>query len=131
MFYCPGEFCSKKDICLHHHLKDSKRTIQLLDMSTQGSGYETIDSAGNRISHHEYHCGDRASKYYSLWERKTWQDKCDFENYYCPAHAEGIPCAPGTPITIINEQGEEEVIPFDPKTLSLDTKVVSWHPSIK
>ena len=127
MFYCPGEFCSKKDICLHYHLKDSKHIIQLLDMSTQGSGYEAIDSAGNRISHHEYHCGDRAPKYYSLWELKTWQDKVDFENAYNSAHAEGFACRPGTYITIINKQGQKEVIPFDPKTLTLDTEVLRWH----
>ena len=127
MFYCPGRFCSKKDICLHHHLKNSMRCLQLIDMSIHGSVGESIDRAGTCISQYEPHCGDRASKYYSLWECKTWQDKGDFENYNNPAHAEGWAVAPGTLIKILNEQGEEEIIPFDPKTLRLDTKVVSWH----
>lgn len=128
MFYCPGEFCSKKDICLHHKLKYSTRLLQLLDLSTSGSGSGGIDENGNYFSHHEYSCGDRAPKYYGLWEYKTWQDKFEFENARCPAHAEGSPCAPGSIILIENEEGKEELIPFNPRTLLLTTKVLNWHP---
>lgn len=128
MFYCPGEFCSKKEICLHHHLRDSTRCLQLLDMSRQGSGWGGIDENGNYFSHHEYSCGDRAPKYSSLWECKTWQDKFDFENAHNPAHAEGSACAPGSIILIENKEGKEELIPFNPRTLLLTTKVLSWHP---
>ena len=131
MFYCPGEFCSKKNRCGHHMLKNSHRQLQLLDMSTSGSGCGGIDENGNYFSHHEYSCGDRASKYYSLWEIKTWQDKCDFENAYNPAHAEGIPVPPGTEILIENEKGEPEVVMFNPKTLKLSTKVLDWRYSFK
>ena len=77
MFYCPGEFCSKKDICLHHALKDSRYMLQFLDMSTQGSSFESIDENGNHFSRHEYYCGDQAPKYSSLWELKTWLDRAD------------------------------------------------------
>ena len=128
MFYCPGEFCSKKDICLHHSLKSSTRLLQLLDLSTSGSGWESMDEKGNYISHHEYSCGDRAPKYYGLWECKTWQDKFDYENAHNPAHAEGSPCAPGSIILIENEDGKEELIPFNPRTLLLSTKVLNWRP---
>ena len=129
MFYCPGEFCSKKNECLYHKLKDSKRPIQLLDMSTQGHGFGGFDRNGKYYSyHHEYECGDRAPTYKSLWKCETWQDKCDFENAFNPAHAEGIPCPPGSIILIENEEGKEELIPFDPKTLLLSTKVINWNP---
>lgn len=128
MFYCPGEFCSKKDICLHHALKDSRCRLQLLDMSTQGYGYDGMDENGNYFSHHEYCCGDRASKYHSLWELKTWLDKADFENANNPAHAEGWAVAPGSIILIENDEGKEELIPFDPKTLLLSTNIISWKP---
>jgi len=128
MFYCPGEFCSKKNECLHHQLKNSTRSLQLLDMSTEGYGCGGIDEKGNYFSHHEYCCGDRAPKYSSLWRCETWQDKCDFENAFNPAHAEGIPCPPGSLILIENDKGEVEIVPFHPKTLKLTTKVLSWHP---
>lgn len=131
MFYCPGEFCSKKNECLHHRLKNSIRSLQLLDMSTEGHGYGGIDENGKHFSHHEYYCGDRASKYSSLWRYETWKDKCDFENAYNPAHAEGIPVPPGTEILIENEKGEPEVVMFNPKTLKLSTKVLDWHYSFK
>ena len=59
---------------------------------------------------------------------KTWQDKCDWENAHCPALAEGIPVCPGTPIKILDEEsGEAKIIPFDPKTLKLTTKVLNWR----
>ena len=131
MFYCPGEFCSKKNECLHHQLKNSTRSLQLLDMSTEGHGWGGIDENGNRFSHHEYCCGDRASKYSSLWRCETWKDKCDFENAHNPAHAEGIPVSPGTEILIENEKGEPEVVMFNPKTLKLSTKVLDWYYSFK
>ena len=126
MFYCPGEHCAKRNQCGHYMLKNSRRQLQLLDMSTNGSGQSGIDENGNYFLHHEYSCGDRAPSYRSLWEIKTWQDKGDFENYNNPAHAEGWAVAPGTLIKIWNEHGEEEVIPFDPKTLKLGTKV-DWQ----
>ena len=59
---------------------------------------------------------------------KTWQDKCDWENTHNPAHAEGVPVRPGTPILIVDDEtGEPKVIPFDPKTLKLTTKVLNWR----
>ncbi len=130
MFYCPGEFCSKKNECLHHRLKDSKRCIQLLDMSTQGFGCGRFgsDGSGPYAFHHEYYCGDRAPAYNSLWKYETWYDKGEFENANNPAHAEGWAVAPGSLIIIENEKGEPEVIPFNPKTLKLSTKVLDWHP---
>lgn len=131
MFYCPGEFCSKKNECLHHNLKDSKRLIQLLDMSTQGHGFGGIDENGKPFCHHEYECGDRAPTYRAFWKYETWQDKCDFENAFNPAHAEGIPVSPGTEILIENEKGEPEVVMFNPKTLKLSTKVLDWRYSFK
>ena len=131
MFYCPGEYCSKRNECLHHQLKNSTRNLQLLDMSTQGSGSGGIDKDGNYFSHYEYSCGDRASKYYSLWTCETWEDKGEFENANNPAHAEGWAVAPGSLILIENEKGEPEVISFNPKTLKLTTKVLYWRYSYK
>lgn len=131
MFYCPGEFCSKKNECLHHQLKNSTRNLQLLDMSTQGCGCGRIDENGNYSSHHEYECGDRAPTYRALWKCETWQDKCDFENAYNPAHAEGIPVPPGTEILIENEKGESEAVLFNPKTLKLSTRVLDWRYSFR
>ena len=58
----------------------------------------------------------------------TWQDKGDWENSHCPAHAEGVPVPPGTPIKILDEEtGEEKIVPFDPKTLKLSTTVLNWR----
>ena len=58
----------------------------------------------------------------------TWQDKADWENSYCPSHAEGWPVSPGTPIKILDDEaGEEKIIPFDPKTLKLSTVVLNWR----
>ena len=131
MFYCPGEFCSKKNECLHHKLKNSKCLIQLLDMSTQGHGFGGFDKNGKYYNHHEFECGDRAPTYRAFWKYETWQDKCDFENTYNPAQAEGLPCPPGTEILIENEKGEPDVIMFNPKTLKLSTKVLDWHYSFK
>ena len=58
---------------------------------------------------------------------KTWKDKADWENKHCPALAEGYACPPGSLILIEDENGEQKVIPFDPETLLLDTKVIDWH----
>ena len=58
---------------------------------------------------------------------KTWEDKGNWENAHCPAHAEGWACAPGSKILIRNKEGKEEVIPFDPKTLALDAEVIDWN----
>ena len=127
MFYCPGKYCSKKDTCLHHRLEDSEITLQLLDMSTEGCGYGGVDENGNPFSHHEYYCGDHAPSYHSYWIMETWQDKCDFENYHYPAHAEGWPCPPGSLILIKDENGEEKIIPFEPRTMKLNTKVIKWR----
>ena len=128
MFYCPGEDCSKRDICLHHQLKNSRRGLQILDMSHEGFGYGGFDSENNYYSwHHEYSCGDNAPKYSSLWTMETWEDKCNFENYYNPAHAEGLPCPPGSLILIEDEGGNEKIIHFHPSELKLTTKVLDWH----
>lgn len=131
MFYCPGEHCSKRDECLYHKLKNSTRNLQLLDMSTQGSGHVGTDKDGNYFCHHEYTCGDNAPKYNSLWKCETWEDIGEFENANNPAQAEGWAVAPGTEILIENEKGEPEVILFNPKTLRLSTKVLDWHYSFK
>lgn len=58
---------------------------------------------------------------------KTWKDYADWENEHHPAFAEGYACPPGSPILIEDENGEQKVIPFDPETLLLDTKVIDWH----
>lgn len=58
----------------------------------------------------------------------TWQDQNDWENEHCPSHAEGWAVAPGTPILILDDESDEpKVIPFDPKTLKLTTKVLNWR----
>lgn len=58
----------------------------------------------------------------------TWKDKADWENSVCPAHAEGYGTAKGRLIKIIDDEtGEEKIIPFDPETLKLSTKVIDWH----
>ena len=62
---------------------------------------------------------------------KTWADKGTWENAYHPGHAEGWPCVPGKKILIRNKQGKEEVILFDPETLTLDTEVIDWHYSMR
>lgn len=59
---------------------------------------------------------------------KTWQEKADWENLHCPAHAEGYAIAPGTPIKIIDDEtSQEKIIPFDPATLKLSTTVLNWR----
>ena len=61
-------------------------------------------------------------------ESITWQDKGDWENEHCSAHAEGWAVAPGTLIEIIDEEtGKPKIIPFDPKTLKLSTTVLNWR----
>lgn len=127
MFYCPGEYCSKRNGCFHYMPKHQGRNLQLLDMSTQGFGRSGVDEHGNYFSHHEYECGDRAPAYKSFKPIETWQDKGNWENYNSPAHAEGWPCIPGSLILIEDENGEEKVIPFEPETLKLGTKVLDWH----
>ena len=58
----------------------------------------------------------------------TWQDKGDWENTHDPAHAEGWAVSPGTLIKILDDEtGEEKIIPFDPKTLKLSTRVLNWR----
>ena len=58
----------------------------------------------------------------------TWQDKADWENSHCPAHAEGYAVAPGSLIKIIDDETlEEKIIPFNPETLKLSTKVIDWY----
>ena len=65
------------------------------------------------------------------WDKvmRTWKEKGDWENKHCPAHAEGYACAPGSLILIKDKKGKYKLIPFNPETLSLDTKILDWHPN--
>lgn len=91
------------------------RAMRLIDGKTVDDGVNfNFDDIGGTV-------------FYAPPEVITWQDKCDFENLYFPAHAEGWPCTPGSKIIIINEDGNQEIIPFNPKTLRLDTEVLNWH----
>lgn len=63
-----------------------------------------------------------------MMSSKTWQEKADWENANCPAHAEGYAVAPGTPIKILDDEtGKPKIIPFDPATLKLSTRVLNWR----
>jgi hypothetical protein len=44
-----------KDTCRNHLVSEGN----LVDLSTTGSGYESVDASGKRISHHEIDCGDK------------------------------------------------------------------------
>jgi hypothetical protein len=44
-----------KDTCRNHLISEGN----LVDLSTTGCGYESIDASGKRISHHEIDCGDK------------------------------------------------------------------------
>ena len=63
MYYCEGKYCSIKDKCEYHKISESDGWVQYLDQSTEGFGCYGEDENGNSFSHHEYNCGDRASKY--------------------------------------------------------------------
>lgn len=124
MSYCPGENCKKRDECQLHF-----NSGQVIDWSRYGHGFGGFDANGNYQSYHETYCGDDGTNGYKYFEPKiiTWKDKADWENKHCPAFAEGYACPPGSPILIEDENGEQKVIPFDPETLLLDTKVIDWH----
>lgn len=66
MYYCAGEFCSKRNECAHHKPDTTGKLQQWLDVSTEGSGYGGIDANGKYFCHHEYCCGDRAPRYKSF-----------------------------------------------------------------
>lgn len=67
MFYCPGEYCSKKDTCQYHY---TEGLVQLLDLSRTGWGAGGFDRDGNYSYYHEYNCGDLAKEYYSYKEKE-------------------------------------------------------------
>lgn len=114
MFYCLGEHCSKRNYCFQYMPLHINTALQASDKSSE----KTNGS---------YACGDFAEYYYFFRPVETWADKCEFENYNSPAHAEGIPIAPGHLITIQNAEGDAEIIPFDPETLKLSTIILDWN----
>lgn len=78
MYYCVGEFCSKRNKCAHNKPDTSGRLQQWLDMSTQGSGHAGIDKDGKSFCKHEYECGDRALyyKHYTNSEGLDYDEEC-------------------------------------------------------
>jgi hypothetical protein len=62
MFYCEGEYCSKRNICAHHQGIPGVLQ-QYLDMSKQGSGRYWKDKDGNPRSEVEHWCGDNSTNY--------------------------------------------------------------------
>lgn len=63
MYYCAGEFCSKRNECAHHKPDTTGRLQQWLDMSTQGSGQAGTDINGKPYCTVEIWCGDDAKQY--------------------------------------------------------------------
>lgn len=63
MYYCAGEYCSKRNECAHNKPDTSGKPQQWLDMSTQGSAKVGIDDWGRPVGYHEWYCGDRADNY--------------------------------------------------------------------
>lgn len=79
MIYCEGKDCSRKDQCAYHENFEWKYPRQYLDMSTEGFGWEGIDSDGRRFSHHEYSCGDRAD-FYKRYKALGWREGQEYRN---------------------------------------------------
>lgn len=63
MYYCAGEFCSKRNECAHHQPDTTGRWQQWLDMSTQGSCNYWNDEDGKPRSDLEVWCGDESVDY--------------------------------------------------------------------
>ena len=80
MFYCEGKYCSRRVKCAYHENFDWKYPRQYLDLSTEGSGYEGIDKDGNRISCHEYSCGDRSTNFYHCYRALGWREGQEYRN---------------------------------------------------
>lgn len=79
MNYCEGKYCLRKDSCAYHEEFEWKYPRQYLDMSTEGCGYEGFDKDGNRVSHHEFFCGDR-SEWYNHYKALGWRKGQEYRN---------------------------------------------------
>ncbi len=79
MYYCEGKQCARRDKCAYHENFEWKYPRQYLDSSTEGYGYEGIDVNGNKFSHHEYLCGDRAD-FYKGYKALGWREGQEYRN---------------------------------------------------
>lgn len=62
--YCEGRNCSKREQCIHStRIADYNPHVQIVDYSTRGSGYSTIDEHGNSITISKTDCGDESDDY--------------------------------------------------------------------
>ncbi len=79
MHYCEGKNCSRRYECAFHEVFDWKYPRQYLDDSTNGHGFEGIDSYGNRFSEHIWFCGDNAN-HYGSYKALGWREGQEYKN---------------------------------------------------